>query len=50
MVRLLRTSGFDVLDLVELRPAPDAETRYPFVTLDWARRWPCEEAWRARRR
>ena len=49
-IKLLRTSGFEIEDLVELRPAPEANTRYPFVTLDWARRWPNEEAWKARKR
>ena len=49
MIRLLRANGFEVLDLVELRPGEDATTGYPFVTLDWARRWPSEEVWRARR-
>ncbi len=48
-IRLLRTNGFDIEDLVELRPAADDETSYPFVTNEWARRWPCEEVWRARR-
>jgi len=48
MIRLLRANGFEVLDLVELRPGEDATTGYPFVTLDWARRWPSEEVWRAR--
>jgi hypothetical protein len=23
---------------------------YPFVTLEWARRWPCEEVWKACKR
>ena len=50
MIRLLRASGFEVLDLMELRPGPDAETVFPYVSLDWARRWPSEEVWRARRR
>lgn len=49
MIRLLRRCGLDVEDLVELRPGPDATTRYPFVTLDWARRWPGEEVWKARK-
>ncbi len=22
---------------------------YPYVTLEWARRWPCEEIWKARK-
>lgn len=48
-IRLLRANGFTVEALHELRPPAQATTRYPFVTLDWARRWPCEEAWCARR-
>ena len=48
MIRLLRECGLEVEDL-ELRPEPGAETRYPFVTLDWARQWPCEEVWKARK-
>ena len=48
-IRLLRTNGFEVEDLVELRPPEDAETRYPYVTAEWARRWPSEEVWKARR-
>lgn len=49
-IRLLRANGFEVEDLVEVRPPEDATTRYPYVTLDWARRWPCEEVWKARKR
>lgn len=49
MIRLLRDSGFVVEDLIEVRPPEDATTRYPFVTLDWSRRWPCEEVWKARK-
>jgi SAM-dependent methyltransferase len=49
-IRLLRANGFDVEDLIELRPSADAETSYPFVTAEWARKWPCEEVWRARKR
>jgi SAM-dependent methyltransferase len=49
MIRLLRGCGLEVEDLIELRPEPEAETRYPFVTLDWARQWPCEEVWKARK-
>ena len=53
MIRLLRTSGFDVTDLLEVQPPPDAK---PFaeldemVSLEWSRRWPCEEIWKARKR
>jgi len=48
-IRLLRRYGFVIEDLVELRPPPDAATRYPFVTAEWARRWPSEEVWKARK-
>jgi len=49
-IRLLRRSGFEVEDLMEIRPPESSKTSYPFVTLDWARRWPCEEVWKARKR
>ena len=49
MIRLLRASGFDVEDLVELRAPEGATTRYPYVTPEWARQWPSEEVWSARR-
>jgi SAM-dependent methyltransferase len=48
-IRLLRANDFDILDLVELQPPEGADSRYPFVDTAWARQWPCEEAWRARR-
>jgi SAM-dependent methyltransferase len=49
-IRLLRKSGFEVLDLVEVRPPPEATTRYAqLASLDWARRWPSERVWKARR-
>ena len=49
LIRLLRGCGLEVEDLIELRPAAEAVTRYPFVTLEWARQWPCEEVWKARK-
>jgi SAM-dependent methyltransferase len=49
-IRLLRGSGFEVEDLVELRPKANATTTYPYVKLEWARNWPSEEVWKARRR
>jgi SAM-dependent methyltransferase len=49
-IRLLRANGFVVEDLLEVRPPAGAATRYPFVTGDWARQWPCEEVWKARKR
>jgi SAM-dependent methyltransferase len=50
-IRLLHDNGFDVEDLIELRPPDDGSTTYDdFVPADWARRWPAEQIWRARRR
>jgi SAM-dependent methyltransferase len=51
-IRLLRASGFDVEDLVEIQAPPDAETHpvYDYVEAEWGRRWPAEEIWVARKR
>lgn len=49
-IRLLRANGFEVEDLVEVRPPEGSVTRYPYVTLEWSRHWPCEEVWKARLR
>jgi SAM-dependent methyltransferase len=49
-IRLLRANNFEVEDLKELRPKEGSTTRYPFVKLDWARRWPSEEVWICRKR
>jgi SAM-dependent methyltransferase len=48
-IRLLRANGFEIEDLIELRPGEGATTTYPFTTLEWARRWPTEEIWKARK-
>ncbi len=52
LIAILRDSGFELLDLVELQAPADAGDHryYDFVTADWARRWPSEEIWRARKR
>jgi SAM-dependent methyltransferase len=49
-IRLLRANGFEVENLIEVRPPGGATSRYPFVTSEWARRWPSEEIWVARKR
>ena len=49
-IRLLRDNGFEITDLVELRPEVGAQTRYTHVTYEWSRQWPCEEVWKARLR
>jgi SAM-dependent methyltransferase len=49
--RLFREHGFVVEDLIELRPREDATTTYDdFAPHDWARRWPAEQIWKARKR
>jgi SAM-dependent methyltransferase len=50
MIDLLHDCGFEVEQLIEVQPPEDSQTRYPFVTLDWARQWPSEEVWKARKR
>ncbi|MBV9164579.1 MAG: class I SAM-dependent methyltransferase [Solirubrobacterales bacterium] len=49
MMALLRGSGFEVEELIEIRPPDGSTTSYPFVTLEWAQQWPCEEVWKARK-
>lgn len=50
MIRLLIRSGFEVEDLIELRAPLGAKSRFPFVTAEWAFRWPSEEIWKVRKR
>ena len=51
-IALLRGHGFEIEALHEPQPGASAENPgyYDFVDLDWARRWPAEEIWVARRR
>ena len=49
-VRVLRHSGFELEDLIEVQAPEAGTTGAPFVTLQWARQWPSEEIWKARRR
>lgn len=41
-----RDASFDT----EVQVPDGSETRYPWITLEWAQRWPCEEVWKARKR
>jgi SAM-dependent methyltransferase len=47
LFRLLRRTGFDVVDLVELYAPDDATDHeyYAAFSADWARKWPAEEIW-----
>jgi SAM-dependent methyltransferase len=51
-VGVLRANGFEVEDLIEIQAPPDAVTHahYNAVPAEWARRWPAEEIWVARKR
>ena len=49
-IRLLRSNGFEVLDLIEVQAPPGASSGgYDLVDPEWARRFPAEQIWRARR-
>jgi SAM-dependent methyltransferase len=50
MIRLLRRCGFEVEDMIEVRPREDATTSHPYAPVEWARRWPAEEVWKALKR
>ncbi|WP_075738926.1 class I SAM-dependent methyltransferase [Streptomyces acidiscabies] len=46
-LRLLRSCGFVVEDLIEIQAPQDAQD-YPEVSADWARQWPSDEIWKVR--
>jgi SAM-dependent methyltransferase len=52
LIDLLCANGFEIERLVELQAPKDAETHdfYDYVTADWARTWPAEEIWAARKK
>jgi len=52
LFQLLRRTGFDVLDFRQLYASEDSvdHPHYNFVPAAWARQWPSEEIWRARKR
>ena len=50
MIDLLHESGFHLERLIEIRAPEGASTGFQYVTPEWARRWPSEEVWRARKR
>jgi SAM-dependent methyltransferase len=51
-IRVLRGAGFELEAMVEVQAPADAQTHpvYDYVSADWARRWPSEEIWVARKR
>lgn len=48
--KVLRESGFAVENLIEVRPHAHATPRYSLVSPGWARSWPSEDVWIARKR
>jgi len=49
-IGLLRSHGFAIDDLIELRPPEGATSSYrSAAATEWARRWPIEHIWKARR-
>jgi SAM-dependent methyltransferase len=51
MIQVLHDSGFELEDLIEIRAPEGAETPSDMLaTAEWARRWPTEDVWKARKR
>lgn len=48
-IRLLRANGFEVMDLIEIRAPEGAAQPDHLVDPAWARNWPAEEVWKARK-
>lgn len=46
-LRLLRSCGFVIDDLIEIQAPEPAHRDYAEVSADWAHRWPSEEIWTA---
>jgi ubiquinone/menaquinone biosynthesis C-methylase UbiE len=51
-IRVLTQHGFEIVALHELEAPADAKDhpRYELVSAEWARKWPSEDIWRARKR
>jgi hypothetical protein len=48
-IDLLRANGLEIERLAELYPPEGGKTDFPYVTPEWARQWPSEEVWVARK-
>jgi SAM-dependent methyltransferase len=49
-IRVLRANGFEVEDMIEVFAPDEAQRDFEYVTVEWAKQWPVEEVWFARRR
>lgn len=50
MIRLLRASGFALDNLIEIQAPETTDKEISYIPHEWARRWPAEEIWCARKR
>lgn len=50
MIRLLRSSGFEIEDLIEIQPSEEPTETHFDTPWEWARRWPSVEVWKVRKR
>ena len=50
LIAVLRSSGFEIEELLEVRPPEGSTEVQPYATLEWARAWPTEEVWKVRKR
>lgn len=48
-VELVRAYGFTIERLIEVRPPHGAKPRFELTSTKWARRWPSEDIWVARK-
>jgi SAM-dependent methyltransferase len=51
-IDVLHANGFEIERLVEVYAPPESETHtyYKYVSAEWARQWPADEVWVARKR
>ena len=49
-IRILRGAGFEIEELIDVYPEPDATGGWHYVTVEWGRQWPAEEVWKVRKR
>jgi SAM-dependent methyltransferase len=49
MIDLLAANGLQVQRLLELQAPAVSTSRHAYITQEWARQWPCEEIWVARK-
>ena len=49
-IETFRRAGFEVEELIEVRPPEGATTSFEWMSAEWARQWPAEDAWKVRKR